>query len=262
MVEIVVLALLQSVTEFLPISSSGHLFVVREFFGWNAQGLGLLSDLGLHIGTLGAVCAYFIKDLISLFKGVYIKGAPRHLLSCIFLGTLPIVVVGVLFGEKIENSLRIIPVVAIMLIGFGVVLYLADKIGGCQKVITQMSYRDALLVGTAQCVALVPGVSRSGITMSMARFLGYGRSEAARFSMLLSVPAILGATGYYFLRLLFRNNLSELPNSFYWGVLLSFFGGLFAVSFLMNWVKKHSFYPFMIYRIILGGILLLFFCFS
>ncbi|MBQ4084591.1 MAG: undecaprenyl-diphosphate phosphatase [Alphaproteobacteria bacterium] len=262
MFEIVVLALLQSITEFLPVSSSGHLVVVREFFGWNAQGLGLLSDLGLHIGTLGAVCVYFMKDLIVVLKGLYTKGTPRNLLTCLFLGTLPIVVVGILFGEKIEFALRSVPVVAIMLIVFGVVLYQTDKLGSRRKVMSEMTYRDALIIGSAQCIALIPGVSRSGITMSFSRLLGYGRSDSARFSMLLSIPAILGATGYYFLRLFFRDNLSGLPNSFYWGVLLSFFGGLFAVSFLMSWVKKHSFYPFMIYRVVLGGFLLFLFYFS
>ena len=94
MFEIVVLALLQSITEFLPVSSSGHLAVVRQFFGWNAQGLGLLSDLGLHIGTLGAVCVYFMKDLLLAFKGFYTKGTPRNLLICLFFGTLPIVISG------------------------------------------------------------------------------------------------------------------------------------------------------------------------
>ena len=262
MFEIVILALLQSITEFLPVSSSGHLSVVRQFFGWNGQGLGLLSDLGLHIGTLGAVCLYFTKDLLFVLKGFYKKGTPRHQLICLFLGTLPIVIIGILFGEKIEFNLRSVPVVAVMLIVFGIVLYLADKIGSRQKVISEMTYRDALIIGSAQCLALIPGVSRSGITMSASRFLGFSRSESARFSMILSVPAILGATGYYFLRLLFRDNLSGLPNSFYWGVLLSFFGGLFAISFLMSWVKKHSFYPFMVYRIILGSILLVFFYFA
>ena len=261
MLEIIFLSLIQSITEFLPISSSGHLIVVRELFGWQKSALGLLTDLGLHLGTLGAVCVYFMRELWFVFKGVYKKGAPRYQMLCVIIATLPICVIGLLFGEKIEMSFRTISVISVMLIVFGVLLYIGDKKGAQTKTLNTMSFSDALIIGCAQCLSLIPGVSRSGITITAARLRGIVRTDAASFSMILSVPAILGASCYYFLKSILNGDFSYIPIGFYWGVIFSFFGGLLAIAFLMNWVKNRSFFPFMIYRVILGILLVIFYVF-
>jgi len=133
--------------------------------------------------------------------------------------------------------------------------------GAKNKTLNTMTYSDAFIVGCAQCLSLVPGVSRSGITMTAARLRGIVRTEAASFSMVLSVPAILGASCYYFLKSILNDDFSYVPSGFYWGILFSFFGGLLAIAFLMNWVKNRSFFPFMIYRIALGVVLLVFYVF-
>ena len=261
MLEIIFLSLVQSITEFLPVSSSGHLVIVRELFGWREGGLGLLTDLGLHVGTLGAVCVYFMRELWFVFKGLYKKGAPRYQLTCLVIASIPICVLGLLLGEKTETFLRHIPVISVMLIVFGILLYVGDKWGKRTKTMNTMSYSDAFLIGCAQCLSLIPGVSRSGITITAARLRGIERTSATHFSMILSVPSILGASGYYFLKSILNNDFSYIPTQFYWGIIFSFFGGLLAIAFLMNWVKNRSFFPFAIYRVVLGFLLILFYVF-
>ncbi len=251
-----VLSVLQSITEFLPVSSSGHLILLPFILGWQDQGVAL--DIALHIGTLLAVCVYFARDLWTMFIGLFTGGNSRKTALLLIVATLPILVLGLFAGNCIEQVFRSPYIVAVMLIVFGVILWLADRYNKADKNISQMTYKDALLIGIAQCLALIPGTSRSGITMTSARCCRLNRSDAAKFSMLLSIPAIGAAGGWLLLKLVLNHQMRVLNEVFLQGVLFSFAGGLIVIWFLMGFVKKHSFFAFMIYRVLLGAILLSF----
>ena len=195
----IVLGLVQGLSEFLPISSSGHLILVPLVTGWTDQ--GLTFDVAVHIGSLGAVLLYFRKDLFDMIKGAGDWSEPgllanpgRRLIALILMGTIPIIFGGVLIKMLIgTENLRNAWVVGCTSIFFGSALYIADRIGARERGINQMGFSDALIIGCAQVLALIPGTSRSGVTMTAARLLGLQRAEAARFSFLLSIPAILAA---------------------------------------------------------------------
>lgn len=254
MLHLIILAVLQGVTEFLPVSSSGHLILLPYLMNWSYQGIAM--DIGLHLGTLAAVCVYFFGDLLSVLKGVFKKGAGRQLFFLLLIGTAPILILGLFAADKIEQSLRSPLIIAFMLIFFGVLLWGADKFGQSRKTIAKMTMLDALVIGSAQCLALIPGVSRSGITMTAARFCGVKRPEAARFAMLLSVPAIGAAGAWLLLKLVLSGDLAVLNAEFFYAMLFSFISGLAVICFLMKWVQKHSFFAFMIYRIALGLVIM------
>lgn len=250
MLHIFILAMVQSITEFLPISSSAHLILVPYLFHWPDQ--GLLMDIGMHLGTLFAVLVYFMKDFWGMLTGFYKKGASQRLLLRLIVATLPILVAGFFLKEFVETTFRSPLIIAFTLIFFGLVLYWADKKGKNQKSITGMSFIDALWIGLAQCLALVPGTSRSGITMTAGRWRGIKRPDATKFSMMLSVPTISAAAMYHLGRLFFTPEITSLDMSFFLGVFFSFAGGLVAVWGLMKWVKTQSFFAFMVYRVVLG----------
>ena len=251
-----ILSLLQSITEFLPVSSSGHLIILPELMGW--QGQGIAMDIGLHLGTLLAVCVYFMPDLWKMFLGLWCGGKVLKQVALLIVATLPIAVTGFWAGHYVEE-VRYPYVICITLIAFGVLLWWADKVSKSDRNFEKMSYKDAFLIGMAQCLALIPGTSRSGITMTAARLCRINRSDAAKFSMLLSVP-VVGAAGVWLLFSLFMNNhLDVLNGQFYESILYSFVGGLLVIRFLMQFVKKHSFFAFMVYRICLGVFLFFFF---
>jgi undecaprenyl-diphosphatase len=197
--EIVVLAIIQGLTEFLPISSSAHLQLPSHLLGWKDQGLGF--DVATHVGTLLAVLLYFKKDVVELtiawfasLKGN--KSAQSNLAWCIIIGTIPAGLAGLLLKDFIEIYARSVTVIAATTIVFGLLLGWADKYATQTKVIDQITFKNALLIGLAQAMALIPGTSRSGITMTVGLMLGFDRQSAARFSFLLSIPIIVLAGGY------------------------------------------------------------------
>ncbi|HUG98026.1 MAG TPA: undecaprenyl-diphosphate phosphatase [Gammaproteobacteria bacterium] len=206
LVQALVLAIVQGFTEFLPISSSGHLVLVPVLFGWPDQGLAF--DVAVHLGTLAAVVFYFRHELGPMTRDALgtLRGGPRtpasDLAWWVLIGTLPAVILGGLFGGYVAHALRSPLVIAATTAGFGLLLWLADARGARARDETTLGWRAALLIGLAQALALVPGTSRSGITITAALFLGLERQAAARFSFLLSIPVILAATCYELVKLL------------------------------------------------------------
>lgn len=248
----VMMGIIQGLGEFLPISSSGHLILAPWLFDWEVP--GLTFDIALHVGTLLAVLLYFWKDWVNLIKAALIGGdnENRRVFWFLVLASIPAAVVGTLFDDIIENALRSPLIVGIMLILFGVFLYYADKNRQIRK-LDSMTLRDALLIGVAQAIALIPGVSRSGVTITTARLFSYTREEAARFSFLLSTPVIFGAAILKMAQL----NPGEINLPFIIGVLVSGIVGLLCISLLLKFLKKCSFKIFVGYRIMLGILIIL-----
>ena len=252
------LGTLQGLTEFLPISSSAHLRIYPELFGWGDPGAAFTAVI--QIGTELAVLIYFRKDIWriastwtrSLFKPEYRGHLDARMGWFVIVGSLPIVVLGVFLKDTIESHFRNLWLIAAMLIVMGLVLLLADRIGGNEKQIKQMQMREALLMGVAQAAALVPGVSRSGATLSMGRFLGFDREAVTRFAFLLAIPAVIGA-GLF--------ELKDVPNgdnSYGWGptivaTVVSFVVGYAAIAWFLRFVTTHTYTPFVVYRVLLGG---------
>ncbi len=253
----VVLGVIQGLTEFLPISSSAHLRIYPELFGWGDPGAAFTAVI--QIGTELAVIIYFRKDIWriastwvrSLVRPEYRGHLDARMGWFIIVGSLPIVVLGVLLKDLIERDFRSLWLIGTTLIVFGVVLGVADRIGGTDRQIKEITLRDAVLMGAAQACALVPGVSRSGATLSMGRFLGYDREAATRYAFLLAIPAVVGA-GLF--------ELKEIPNGhndFGWGptitaTIVSFVVGYAAIAWLLRYVSTRSYTPFVLYRVALG----------
>ena len=257
--QIIVLALIQGITEFLPISSSGHLLLVPVVTGWPDQ--GLLTDVMVHMGSFLAVVVYFWRDCVNLTLGGLdlLRGrmtAWGKLALLIVLGTIPAVAFG-LFLDKVGfmDVVRQMPqVVAWNAIIFGVLLYLCDRYGLSIRRMSDMTWAPAIIIGLAQAIAIIPGTSRSGITMTAARALGFERPEAARFAFLLGIPAIAGAG------ILQLGDAVAAGESITFGMLLTavltFFVALGTITVLMRLVRFMSFLPFAVYRVALGVVLL------
>jgi undecaprenyl-diphosphatase len=256
--QIVVLALIQGITEFLPISSSGHLILVPALTGWQDQ--GVVVDVMTHMGSLLAVLVYFWRDVVALARGLLVLLTGRltpegRMALYIIAGTVPIVIVGALFKVTgLSDLMRSPVVVAWDAIIFGVVLYLADSFGGFRKTIDDIDFKSAMTIGAAQALALVPGTSRSGITMTAARALDYARPDAARFSFLLSIPAT-AAAGVLILGSALEKHQPIGLDAVLTGA-LTFVTALATIAFLMAIIRRHSFLPFVIYRVLLGAVLL------
>jgi undecaprenyl-diphosphatase len=258
----VVLGVLQGLTEFLPISSSAHLRIFPETLGWGDPGAAFTAVV--QIGTELAVLIYFRHDIWriasawirSLYDARWRGTVDARMGWFIIVGSLPIVILGITFKDVIETDLRNLWIIGTTLIVLGIVLGIADRVGRNERTITQLTTKHAILFGLAQAAALVPGVSRSGATISMGRFLGYERAAATRYAFLLAIPAVVGAG-------LFQ--LPEIPNgeNIYgpWPTLVatvvSFLVGYAAIAWLLRWVSTRSYLPFVIYRIALGGFTLL-----
>jgi undecaprenyl-diphosphatase len=246
-----VLALVQGITEFLPVSSSGHLVLIPVFTGWPDQGLAV--DVAAHVGSLGAVLVYFWRDVWRLAMAglAFLTGRQheaRGLLWLLVIATIPAVAAGAALSGLIETVLRDPAVIAwTMTIGAGL-LYAADRYGRTNRDMSGLTLRDAIWIGLAQAVALIPGTSRSGITMTMARALGVGRTEAARFSMLLSIPVILGAGLLQGLDLI-ESGDALLTRDAILAAALSFIAALVTVAVLMRWLQRATFLPLVIYRL-------------
>jgi undecaprenyl-diphosphatase len=260
--QILVLSLVQGLTEFLPVSSSGHLILVPELTGWPDQGLAI--DVASHVGTLLAVLIYFWRDiarmlaglgrLVSLRPGTAADPGAR-LAGYLLIGTIPALLIGLPVERYGQAYLRNAHVVAWAMLGFAAVLYIADRIGPKLLRVEDMRARHALIIGLVQVLAFVPGTSRSGVTMVAGRLLGFQRAEAARFSFLLSVPAIAAAGIWEGLKLYRAESVESLHDALLVMVLSAVFG-LLAIAVLMRWLRRFGFMPFVIYRVILGIALL------
>lgn len=258
----VVLGTIQGLTEFLPISSSAHLRIFPELFGWGDPGAAFTAVI--QIGTELAVLIYFRHDIwrigkawvLSLVKPEWRGHFDARMGWFIIIGSLPIVVLGVLLKDIIEKDFRNLWIIGSTLIVMGIVLGIADRLSRNDKTIKGITLRDAILMGLAQALALIPGVSRSGATISMGRALGYEREAATRYAFLLAIPAVVGA-GLF--------ELKEIPggdNSYGWGptllaTVVSFIVGYTAIAWLLRYVSTNSYTPFVIYRVALGTATLL-----
>jgi len=238
--QILVIALVQGLTEFLPVSSSGHLILVPAFTGWKDQ--GIVTDVMVHVGSLFAVLVYFRKDVTRLWGGLITLLSGRvsedsRMTTYILLATIPALVFGAFLKfSGISAQIRGVEIVAWNAIIFGVLLYAADKYGPRLKAMTDITLSPAMLIGLAQALALIPGVSRSGITITAARSLGFKRNEAARFSFLLGIPAITVAGLFTALEALQQGH--GIPVDALWTAFLTFFAALAAIAGLMAVVKQ------------------------
>ena len=263
MIDIIILGIIQGIAEFLPISSSAHLIIFRDIFGIGANigsNIELTFDLALHFGTLLAIIIFFFNDLFKILVEGLTKGVKTKdgkLFWYLILATIPAGLVGVLFEDVVDSFFRKqLWLIAIALIGMGIIIYIVDKKSKISINIKEMKWYQALIVGCAQVFALIPGFSRSGTTITASRFLGLDREDSAKFSFYLSVPVVAGAS---LLSLIKDDTLNIILDNlmiFGTGILISFITGLLCISFLLKYIKKNDFKIFMIYRIILGILVL------
>lgn len=253
--EAAVLGVVQGVTEFLPISSTAHLRIVPALLGWGDPGAAFSAVI--QLGTLVAVLVFFRADLLAMVRGAaaaVVDPARRrdlHARLALYLvvGTIPVVVVGVLAKNAIRGGLRALPVIAAMLIVVALVLAVVERLTKHRRTIEELVLRDAVLIGCAQALALVPGVSRSGITILAALAIGFRRDAAARFSFLLSIPAIAGA-GLFEMKHLLHGGGSLVPLAI--GLFASTVTGYAAIAWLLRFLRTRTMTPFIVYRIALG----------
>jgi undecaprenyl-diphosphatase len=262
--QIVLLAIVQGLTEFLPISSSGHLILAPLLFGYSLQSLAF--DVAVHLGTLGAVVAYFRREvsaiLPALLKSVAtgrVQSEDARLGWMILLATVPLIALGIPMKhllDMLRGDERLIAlVIAGTTIGFGLLLWIADRTGRRARDEFSVGWKDALTVGLFQVIAVIPGTSRSGITMTAGRFLGLTREAASRFSFLLSIPTILMAGALETLELI------RSPGSVDWtplwlGALLSFAVAYLTIHYFLTFIERISMFPFVLYRLLLGAVIL------
>ena len=257
----VVLGVVQGLTEFLPVSSSAHLILARALLGWDAAELGLAFDVACHVGTLGAVLAYFRTDLAALaaaapglFRGPAWPADPAgRRLRLIALGTVPVVVVGLLLAGAIEDTLRTPWVTVVTLVAVAVLFLLVERAGRATRGEEAVTPAAALAIGVAQAAALVPGVSRSGATITTGMFLGLRREAAARFSFLLGVPAILAAAAHEGVPLLRSGMGAEQARLFLIGMGASGVVGYITIKYFLKYLVNHTLAPFAYYRIALAA---------
>jgi len=258
--EAVFLGVVQGLTEFLPISSSAHILVFSQLFGWQDPGAAFTAVI--QIGTELAVIVFFWRDIVRIVRTWARSLVNRELRSdidarmgwYIIIGTIPIAVLGLAFSSQIETAARNLWLVAFTLIVFGLILGIADRIGSKIRTLSALNGRDGILLGFGQALALIPGVSRSGATISVGLFLGYTREAAARYAFLLAVPAVL-ASGLY------EATKIGSDSSVTWGptilaTVIAFFVGLAVIAWLLRWVSTRSYTPFVIYRIAAGALII------
>ena len=259
-----VLGILQGLTEFLPISSSAHLRIVPELIGWDDPGAAFTAVI--QIGTEAAVILYFAADIWRIVRAwvlSFVPGGRRHdwdeydarMGWYVIVGSLPIVVAGIALKDVIESSFRSLWIIGSTLVVLGVVLGAADRIGAKNRTIEMLTLRHALAFGVAQAFALVPGVSRSGATISMGLFLGYERAACARFAFLLAIPAVLGA-GIFEWPAALAEGSEYAVGPLLLATVVAFAVGYAVIAWLMRWLVRGSYLPFVIYRIVLGLLVL------
>jgi len=262
--QLILLALIQGLSEFLPISSSAHLILPSKLLDWPDQ--GPLIDVMAHFGSLFAVLLYFRKDVADILRGTMdllqrrlnMKSA---LALNLILSTPPALIAGfVLASTGLDDAMRLLPIIAFTTIFFGVLLWLSDVKAKADRPIAELSWRGAIILGLSQSLALIPGTSRSGITMTAGRTLGMSREASARFSMLMSLP-IIGASGLYAMLKLMTADAGEQTATLTNGLVvagLSFVAAYACIALFMKWVGRIGFFPFMLYRLALGAGLLIF----
>jgi undecaprenyl-diphosphatase len=261
----IVLGIVQGLTEFAPVSSSGHLLLVPWLFDWTFflenPDLNKSFDVALHIGTFVGALGYFWRD-IGRYVGAWVRSIRHRSVSTtderlawfLVVGTIPGVIVGGLAEDFIEENLGQIWLIAVMLAVFGVALYLVDRMARQRRSMEDLRLLDAVLIGLAQAVALQPGVSRSGVTMTVGRWLGLDRSSAARFSFLLSLPIIFGAGAFEGVQLIGRGLPPGTAGPFIWGMVASAVSGFAVIWGLLAYLRRHDFRPFVLYRLALAGL--------
>ncbi len=251
----ILLAFIQGLTEFLPISSSAHLILPAQLLGWADQGVAF--DIAVHLGSLSAVVLYFRRELVELMLGSLRALVARQLnaestlVLQLLVATLPVAVVGVLARDLVAGQFRSVPVIAAATIGFGILLAVADRRGGGSR---ELDMTAAIWIGMAQVLALVPGTSRSGITMTAALFCGLGREQAARFSFLLSIPVIVAAAA------LAGADLGSSAQTISWpptllAMAVAALTAYATIALFLEWVQRLGFLPFAVYRCLLGAVL-------
>jgi undecaprenyl-diphosphatase len=256
--QIIVLALVQGITEYLPISSSGHSILVPALTGWKEQ--GPLTDAVTNLGTVAATTLFFWRDVVAMFHGLLDMLRRRitpssKLVTNVIVATIPITILGLFFHfTKLDEHLRLPIVIAINSIIFGIALYAADVYGISRYKVADITPRTALVFGLAQMLALSPGTSRSGVTITAGRFLGFTRGDAARFAFLISIPANLEGSAVKLLQA--AKDHAVISSDMLICGALTFFIGLGTIAFLMRLLRTQSFLPFVIYRVVLGGALL------
>lgn len=257
---LLIVAIIQGITEFLPVSSSGHLILLPNLTGLEDQ--GQVIDVAVHVGTLGAVILYFWRDVKSAFFGFFrllvgkMDTAGSKLAFLLIIATIPVILFGLFLKlTGLDDALRSMAVIGWTMLIFGVVLYWADQKGSHEKTASAWSLKDAIIMGLYQAIALIPGTSRSGITITGARQLGYNREDAARLAMLMSIPTIIASGTLLGLEVASTANMALAKD----GAIaagFAFLSALLALSLMMRLLKSVSFTPYVIYRVILGVILL------
>ncbi len=261
LLEAIVLGIVQGVTEFLPISSTAHLKIVPELLGWGDPGAAYSAVI--QLGTVAAVLVYFAKDLFRLTKAFFaglIARAPfgtedSRLAWFVGLGTIPIGILGLLLKKKIEGEFRSLYVIAGSLIILAVVLFLVERRASHQRTLSQMTLRDGLIIGGWQALALIPGSSRSGTTITGGLSLGFNRESAARYSFLLSIPAT-GLAGIFQLKQLLQATERPPMVAMVVGTVVSFVVGMAAIAGLLRYLRTRSMMVFIVYRVVLGAALI------
>tara|TARA_B100000965_G_scaffold276616_1_gene234441 strand:+ start:2700 stop:3497 length:798 start_codon:yes stop_codon:yes gene_type:complete len=256
--QIIVLGIIQGLTEFLPISSSGHLVLVPKIFGFTDQGVNF--DIAVHLGSLFAVVLYFRGDLFLMLSSIlsFQKNTNNRdvkLFLYLIIATIPSVFMGYFLSDLIEEQLRNPLIIASTLSLFGVLMWIADKKSVRKDTVYNLDFTKAVIIGIAQSLALVPGTSRSGITMTAALFLGLKKEDAAKFSFLLSIPVILLASCYKFFQILF-NGIQVIWSELFIGMVVAFLVAYFSIGIFMRILRNYGLVPFAIYRIILGIVIL------
>lgn len=259
-IQALILGIIQGLTELLPISSSAHLAIIPWMFGWTNSEIFKLDfeafDVALHFGTLLAIVIFFFKDWVELIKGGYKQAVKKEktfegkMFWYLVLATIPGGIIGFILDKFVGNSLETPIIIAIALIVMGIILYIVDKKAKANTKFEDMSLKQTFLIGLSQCLAFIPGVSRSGITMTTGRLMGIEREAVAKYSFLLSTPIVFAATV-----LKFKDFVFSIP--FFVGVFASFLVGIFVIKFLLNYLKKGSFKIFAIYRVIFGIIIII-----
>jgi undecaprenyl-diphosphatase len=253
--ESIVLGVVQGLTEFLPVSSTAHLRIVPALLGWGDPGAAFTAVL--QLGTLAAVLVFFARDLGAMARGLTgavtdprRRGDPEARLAlCLIVGTLPVVIGGMLFKDAIHGALRALPIIATAMIVVGLGLAVVERLARHERDLAALLLRDAIIIGCAQALALVPGVSRSGITILAAMALGFRRDAAARFSFLLSIPAVAGA-GIFELKHVLHSDVGALPLVV--GLCTAGATGYASIAWLLRFLRTRTTYPFVIYRVALG----------
>lgn len=257
-----ILGIIQGLAEFLPISSSAHLVILPEMIGWKY--LGKAFDVALHFGTLAALLVYFRQDVANLLRATkelllertLADSKERRMALFLVIATVPAAVAGFLFEDVIEDRFGALVWVSAMLIVWAIGLFAADRWGRQQRDLWSLQWHEALAIGIAQAAALMPGTSRSGSTITFGLLLGLSRPEAARFSFLLSLPIVAGASGYKGIKMLSEPGFGEMFVPLLVGTVTSAVSGWLCIHYLLAFLRKQSFTPFVVYRILLGLFLL------